>query len=92
MRVLAGRVERVLAGRAVEIADRGARLHGVGNEAVVDEVELGDMRRLGEGGIDRRLVADMPVVAEIAGRLGQTCGAPGLQRRRPRSISGRLGS
>ena len=79
VRVLAGRIERVLAGRAVELADRGARLHRVRHEPVVDEVELDDPRRLGDRGIDRGRIAEVPVVADIAGRLvGQTCGAPGF--------------
>ncbi len=43
MRVLAGGPERedVLAG--IVVADGGARLHRVGHEPVVDEVELGDV-------------------------------------------------
>ena len=69
MRVLARRIERVFVGRAVELADRGARLHRVRHEPVVDEVELDDPRGPGDRGIDRGLVAQMPVVADIAGRL-----------------------
>jgi len=38
MRVLARRVERVLAGRTIELTDRRARLHRIGDEAVVGEV------------------------------------------------------
>ena len=69
VRVLARGVERVVAGRQLVVADRGARLHRVRHEAVVDEVELGDVRGLGEGGIDGGLVAQLPVVAEVVGRL-----------------------
>src|SRR5215467_4896301 len=69
MRVLARRVERVLAGRAVELADRRARLHRVGDEAVVGEVELDEPRSLGESGLDRGEIAELPVVAEITRRL-----------------------
>ena len=83
MRVLARRVERVFAGRAIELADRGARLHRVGDEAVVGEVELDDPRRLGKGGLDRGEIAEMPVVAEIARRLGVHLRRARLQRRRP---------
>src|SRR3546814_2609764 len=39
VRVLAGRVERVAVGAAVVLADRGARLHGVGDQAVVRSEE-----------------------------------------------------
>ncbi len=81
MRVLAGRVERVFAGGPVELADRRARLHRIGNEPVVDEVELDDPGRLGERGIDRGAVAQMPVVADIAGRLAPHLRRAGLQRR-----------
>jgi hypothetical protein len=80
MRVLAGRVERVLAGGAVEFADRGARLHRIRHEPVVDEVELDDPGRPADGGIDRGGVAQMPVVADIAGRLGPDLRRAGLQR------------
>ncbi len=65
MRVLAGRIERVFAGRPVVIADRGARFHGIWRQPLIDDVNLGDVMRLGKGGIDRRLVADMPVEAGI---------------------------
>ena len=61
MRVLTGGVERVFAGRPVVIADRRARLHGIRGQALVDDVDLGDVVRLGKGCVDRRLVAEMPV-------------------------------
>ena len=80
MRVLARRIERVVAGGAVEFADRGARLHRVRNEPVVDEVELDDARRLGEGGIDRGEVAEAPVVAKIARHIGKDLRRARLQR------------
>jgi len=80
VRVLAGRIERVLAGRAVEIADGGARFHRVGDEAVVDEVELDDTRRLGERRVDHRRVAEMPVVADIARDFREYLRRAGLHR------------
>ena len=80
MRVLARRKKRVVAGGAVEFADRGARLHRVRNETVVDEVELDDARGLGEGGIDRGEVAEAPVVTEIARHIGKDLRCPRLQR------------
>ncbi len=66
MRVLAGGVERVVAAVAVEFAHRGARLHRVRDQPVVGEVELHHFRGLGERRIDHRLVADVPVVADVA--------------------------
>ena len=82
MRVLAGRVERVVAGGAVEVADRGARLHRVGDEPVVDEVELDHPRSPWRiAGIDRGEVAQMPVVAQIAGGLGEDLRRPRRQSR-----------
>ena len=85
MRVLARRVERVFAGRAVELADRGARLHRVGDEPVVGEVELDDPRRLGKRRVDRGEIAEMPVVAEVAGASGHTWGCPASAPRPGRS-------
>ena len=69
VRVLAGGVERVVVHARVVVADRGARLHGVGDQAVVDEVDLRHMRRRLEGGIGRGLVADRPVEDAVVGRL-----------------------
>src|SRR5437763_3282665 len=77
MRVLAGRVERMLAGRAVVFADRGARLHRIGDEAVVDQVELDDLGGLADCGLHRGGIAQMPIVADIARRL-----RPDLRRTR----------
>ena len=92
MRVLARRVERVFAGRAVELADRGARLHRVGDQPVVDEVELDDPRRLGERGIDRGQVAEVPVVAEVARRPRRRPAARPASAPRPASTTaGSLG-
>ena len=65
MRILAGGVERVLIGGGVIIANRRARLHGIGNEPVVHQLKLHHMLGLGEGRIRRRLVANMPIVTNI---------------------------
>src|SRR5690242_19511261 len=81
MRVLARRVERILARRPVELTDRGTRFHRVRDEPIVDEIELDDSRRYGEGGIDRGEVAQMPVVAEVAWRLGMHLRRAALKRR-----------
>src|SRR3546814_12184737 len=56
---------RVFAGGLVELADRCARLHRVRDQPVVDDVDLRDMRRLGERRVDLRLVADLPVETEV---------------------------
>ena len=69
MRELAGRIERVVAGAGIVFGDRGARLHRVADQPVVDEAEPGDMRGLGESGLRRRLVAERPIAAQIAGDI-----------------------
>ena len=89
MRVLARRIKGVLAGGAVVFADRRARLHRIGDEPIVDEVELDGLGCLGERCIDRGQIAQMPVVTEIAGRLGppkpaaRRASAPRPRRRPP---------
>ena len=67
--VLRRGVERVAVLDAVVGAVGGARLDGVGSDPVVGEVErdhLGGVREFGLGG---RGVAQMPVEADVAGRL-----------------------
>ena len=81
MRVLARRVEGVFAGCPIELADRGARLHGVGDEPVIGEVELDDPPRFGERGLDCGQIAEMPIVAEIAGRFAVDLRGARLKRR-----------
>ena len=66
VRELAGGPQRVLPGRALVLADRGARLHRIADEAIVDEADARDMRGIGEGRVGRGLVADIPLEAEIA--------------------------
>ncbi len=61
MRILAGRIKRVMIARGIIRADCGARLDGVGNEPVVDEIHLRHMACSGEGIIDCRLVAERPL-------------------------------
>ena len=61
VRVLAGRVEREGLRAGVIVADRGARLHRVRDQPVVDDLDLGDMRCVGEGRVGRGLVAQVPV-------------------------------
>src|SRR4029079_1119471 len=69
VRVLAGGPQRGVVGGRVVFADGGARLHGVGHQAVVGEVELGHVRGAREGGVRRGGVADAPVVAGVVGDL-----------------------
>ena len=45
VRILRGVPERERAGAGIVLADRGARLHGVRHQPVVDDVELGDVMR-----------------------------------------------
>ena len=68
MRVLAGGVEGVVLAALVVVAHRRARLHRIGNQAVVDEVERGDMGGAGEGGVGRRLVPEMPLEHRVLRR------------------------
>lgn len=80
MRVLRGRVDRGVVGAWVVFTDGAARLHRVWRQPVVYQVDLGDMRCLGEGGLSRSLVAEVPVVAEITGRIGMHLRCVGFQR------------
>ncbi len=70
VRVLRRRPQRVVARALVVFRRRGARLHGVGDQAIVDDVDLGDVRGLGEGGVDIGLHADFPVIDQVARRFG----------------------
>ena len=65
VRVLRSHVERVIAGRRIEATQRRARLHGIRDQAVVDDVERGDVGGAVEGGLRRRPVAEFPVIAEV---------------------------
>ena len=80
MRVLRRRPERVVAGALVVVGRRGARLHGVGDQAVVDDVDLGDVRRLRERRIDIGLHADFPVVDQVARRFRMDLGHALVER------------
>ena len=68
VRVLVRDVQRVaLVGRVVRRVAR-TRLDRVRDQAVVAERQLADVRRVAERGIDRRLVAAAPHVADVVGR------------------------
>jgi len=80
VRVLAGDVQRV---RVVGAAVRGhgrARLDRVRNQPVVDDVDLGDVRGLGERRVDGGLVAQRPRVALVAGCLFVDLRRAGFER------------
>ena len=68
MRVLIGHIQGVLLGGPAVTANRSARLHGVGHQAVIDQVKLGDMGRRGKGSIHLRLVTERPLVAMVVWR------------------------
>ena len=55
-------------GSRIVFGQRRARLHRVGDEAIVDQIELDDFRGAGKRGVGRGLVADMPVVHGVIWR------------------------
>ena len=59
-------IERVAIGLGVVVADRRARLHRADDDAVADEPQARDVRRLGEGLGDLGAVAIVEVDADIA--------------------------
>ena len=67
MRILVRDVERVTFVGAVVARHCGARLDGVRNHPVIDDIELGDVRCVGECRIDGRLVAERPGIALVVG-------------------------
>ena len=92
MRVLAGRVERDDIGAFVIVAERGARLHRVGDRAIVDEIDLGHVLRRGKRRVGRGLVAEMPVEHCVVGgnlvhlRLARFGGARRVDDRRQNAV------
>ena len=81
VRVLTCRVERVTARAAIILADRRARLDGVWDQTIVGDLELGDMACLGESGIDRGLVTEMPLKDRVVRRICVDLRLAGLLRR-----------
>src|SRR5918995_1732870 len=65
VRILARGVEGVGLLARLVLADRRAWLNRVRDEAVVDEIELRHLLRLGGGGVDGGLVAEMPAMAGV---------------------------
>ena len=62
--------------------EAGAALHRIGDDAVVDDLQFHDAGGPGERRLDRRLVALLPVEAEVARRLVPHPRAVRLQRLR----------
>ena len=91
--------EREALAAGVVFGDRRARLHRVRHQAIVDEVERGDVRGRLEGRIGRRLIAEVPVVDGVAWgdlvdlrralalRLGRDRPPPAVPRNRPSTVS-----
>ena len=73
VRILVGDIQRVFLGRAAVHADGGTRLHGVGHQAVVGQVELGDLGCSCKHRIDLALVANRPFIAMVVGRCLVQC-------------------
>ena len=71
MGVLAGREQRMVTRTTGIVAHGHARLHRVGDEAVVHQLQRGDMVRILECLIHRRFVLlhKAPVVAQVAGQF-----------------------
>ena len=66
VRALRRGVEDVAVFLDVEVAERAPRLHRIDDDAVVDEVELDHLVGLGEGGIGRLGIAQLPVEDLVA--------------------------
>ncbi len=69
VRVLAGGVEREIARGGIELAHRRARLHRIRDQSIIEQIEPDHFRGGGEGRIDQRLVAEMPVIALVIGHI-----------------------
>ena len=82
VRILRRIPQRERAAAGVILGDRGARLHRVGHQAVVDDVELGDVLGRLEGGVDRFRVAEVPLVDRVVRRDVVNLRRAGLLRRR----------
>ena len=81
-------IQRPAAGGGIVVGDRGARLHGCDDDAVVHHGQPGDVRRRGEQRIGRRLVADPPVERDVVRALGPDQRRTGSGRRRQIVIGG----
>ena len=62
---LAGGPQRVVALARIIFGNRRPRLHRIADQTIVDQAQLGDMRRLAERRLHRGLIAELPVAADI---------------------------
>ena len=67
MGVLVGNPQRVFVVGAAVGANRSARLHGIGHQPVVDQIQLGHMGGIGKCGVHLCLVTDGPFVTVVVG-------------------------
>ena len=84
VRALQGRVDRVMVGRGVVVADAAARLHRGRGHPVDDESVADDVRGAGEGRVGRSLVAFEIDKRDIVGAV-----LPDARRAGPDRIRGR---
>ena len=90
MRALGRGVERRAVACRIVFGNGVARLHRIGDDAVVDELERDDARGLGEGGVGRLGVAHVvvPVEDEIAGDMVEELRRAGADRGRASVTAG----
>ncbi len=83
VRILRRVPQRQMAGPGIVLGNGRAWLHSVRHQAIVDDIELGDVVRRLERGVDRFGIAEMPLVDGIVGcDLVDLRGAGLLRRRR----------
>ncbi len=70
MRALAADGQGEVIARGIVFANRGARFHVVGDDARIDDLDLGYSIRLLEGGARLGLVAEMAVIQQIVRMRG----------------------
>ena len=68
MGILRGVPEREIVGSGIVFTDRGTRLDRVRHQAIVDEIEPGDVPCGLEGDIDGLGIADVPLIDGVACR------------------------
>jgi len=69
MHALAGQQQFEAIGSGIVMADRGARLDRGDDQPVVDQLDLDNVGCLGERRVDRRLVAALEAIRQIARRF-----------------------
>ena len=69
MRKLARRPHRVVVAAGVVLRHGGARLHRIADQAVIDQADLGDMRRISKRRSRGLGIAALPVETGVVGNL-----------------------